>query len=161
MSYLVKRLLFGYTHLPMYWYPDGIEVKAFCLIEHQGRWLMQEFFHPETHERYVRFLGGAIEKGEYARDAVIREIREELGSELEDIEFLTVCEHVFPFQGNTRHQVIFIFRGKLVKIALLEQEEILIKEFGKTWRAIWIDKQDIKEGKIPLRPSAIPYTAWL
>lgn len=145
----------------MRWYPDGIEIKAFCLIEHNNRWLLQEFFHPETHERYVRFLGGAVEKGEYAREAVIREIREELGSGLEDVEFLTVSEHVFPFQGDTRHQIIFVFRGRLTNEALFKNEEILIKEFGHTWRAIWVDKRDLKEGSIPLRPSVLPYSAWM
>lgn len=145
----------------MRWYPETIEVKAFCLIEHENRWLLQEFFHPETHERYMRFLGGAVEKGEYAREAVIREIKEELRSEIEDVELLTVAEHIFPFQGDTRHQVIFVFRGRLMDESLFEKEDICIHEFGKTWRAIWVEKQDIKNGTIALRPSAIPYSAWL
>lgn len=150
-----------YAVPPMRWYPDGIEVKAFCLIEHNNRWLLQEFFHPETHERYLRFLGGAVDKGEYAREAVIREIREELGSGLENVELLTVSEHIFPFQGDTRHQILFVFRGELTNTALFEQEEILIKEFGHTWRALWIEKEALREGSVPIRPGSLPYSAWL
>ena len=145
----------------MRWYPDGIEVKAFCLIEHNGKWLVQEFFHPETQERYVRFLGGAVEKGEYAREAVIREFREELGGDLVNVELLTVAEHIFPFRGDERHQIIFVFRGELTDPALLAKEEILIEEFGMRWRALWIEKTDLKAGLLPLRPNCIPYSAWL
>lgn len=150
-----------YTGAPMRWYPDGIEVKAFCLIEDGDRWLVQEFFHPETHERYVRFLGGAIEKSEYARDTAIREVREELGCELTNVEFLTVVEHIFPFRGDERHQVIFIFRGQITDPRILQATEIPIEEFGHRSRAFWMQKADLKAGVLPLRPNCVPYSTWL
>lgn len=145
----------------MRWYPDGIETKAFCLIERGDQWLMQEFFHPETQERYLRFLGGGVDKGEYARETVAREIREELGGELCNIELLTVCEHIFPFRGDERHQVIFVFRGELTKGEILSKEEVWIEEFGMRWRALWVSKSDLRSGAEPLRPHCIPYSAWL
>ena len=143
------------------WYPDGIEVKALCLVEHEGRWLMQEFFHPDTQERYVRFLGGAVDKGEYAQEAIIREFREEIGATLVDVELTTVQEHVFPYRDDIRHQIVFVFKGRIAEPELLAQEEFFIEEFGHRWRAFWITKTDLAAGLIPMRPAILPFAEWL
>lgn len=52
------------------------------------RVLLEHGFDSARQERFYRPLGGAIEFGERAADAVQREIREELGAELEALRLL-------------------------------------------------------------------------
>ncbi len=42
------------------------------------------------------FPGGKVEKGEKPEDAIVREIREELGADIKVTGFLTTVEHDYP-----------------------------------------------------------------
>jgi ADP-ribose pyrophosphatase YjhB (NUDIX family) len=75
---------------------------------------------------FVRPLGGSIEFGECAVDAVQREIREELGTELESPELLGVLENRFELDGDLGHEVLFVFSGTLSHESLYERNEIPI-----------------------------------
>ena len=44
---------------------------------------------------FARPLGGGIDFGETSQDAIVREIREELGAELTDARLLGIVENIF------------------------------------------------------------------
>ncbi|MBI2774067.1 MAG: NUDIX domain-containing protein [Chloroflexi bacterium] len=60
-------------------------------------------------ELFYRPLGGTIEFGETAVDAVKRELMEEIGVTVVDAQLVTVVENIFTFQGRPGHEVVFIF----------------------------------------------------
>jgi 8-oxo-dGTP diphosphatase len=76
------------------------------------------------------FPGGKIEKDETKEDAIIREIKEELGLEiLVDLEFFTV-EHKYPDFSLTMHS--FICKTKQIDINLSEHLDYR-----------WLDKAEL------------------
>ncbi len=65
--------------------------------------------YPNFGESFYRPVGGGIEFGERAEDAVRREFLEELGREIEVVERLGVAENIFELDGERGHQVMFEF----------------------------------------------------
>ena len=56
------------------------------------------------------FLGGHIRFGEPARAALGREIREEIGTDVEVKDFLGVVEHSWEDENGLNHEVNLIFK---------------------------------------------------
>jgi ADP-ribose pyrophosphatase YjhB (NUDIX family) len=61
---------------------------------------------PET---FYRAIGGGVDFGERAAEAVVREFREEVEREVEVIEPLGVVENIFTHEGRAGHEVDFEF----------------------------------------------------
>lgn len=68
--------------------PGMIHVKSMCVISHNGRVLATKGFDEMKGEKFFRLIGGGVHFRELAVDALKREIREELETELENITFL-------------------------------------------------------------------------
>jgi 8-oxo-dGTP pyrophosphatase MutT (NUDIX family) len=90
---------------------------------------------------FVRLLGGSIEFGESAIDAVQREFREELGSDLESLRLLGVLENRFELDGDPGHEVIFVFHGVLSDPSLYDVEEIPILDVPGLCAQWWIPSE--------------------
>jgi len=93
-----------------------IRVKAFALIldergDHHAVARMSTTEQPAFH----RPLGGTVERGERSADAVVREIAEALGATLVEPELLGVLENIFTLEGETRHEVVFVYAGRLAE----------------------------------------------
>ena len=58
---------------------------------------------------FHRLLGGHVEFGEPAADAVVREIVEELHAELAQVTLLGVIENVFTYACAPGHEVVFVY----------------------------------------------------
>lgn len=86
---------------------------------------------------FARPLGGEIERGERSEEAVVREIREELGLEVVDLELLGVIESLFEFGGERRHEIVFVYDGRFADPSIYELEEIAIREPGWDSPAMW------------------------
>jgi ADP-ribose pyrophosphatase YjhB (NUDIX family) len=85
---------------------------------------------------FQRPLGGHVEFGEYALEAVHREFREELARELTDVRLLGVLENIFGWQGGTEHEVVFIFTAAFAAADAYEIEEQLILD-NPGRRVLW------------------------
>ena len=83
---------------------SGISAKAICLFEHQGRFLVHEFRDPTSGAWKARPLGGTIEFGETSTDAIIREIREELDQEIDNLRLVHIHESLFTYDGAPGHE---------------------------------------------------------
>jgi ADP-ribose pyrophosphatase YjhB (NUDIX family) len=56
-----------------------------------------------------RPLGGTIEFGERASNALKRELAEELGLAVTEPRLLTVLENLYTHHGATGHEIVFVF----------------------------------------------------
>lgn len=97
---------------------------AVCLFRNNNRILVHEGFDSVKQDYYYRPLGGGIEYGEASGDAVAREIREELGAEIENIRLLGVVENIFVYQGEQGHEIVFVFDAEFVDKSLYGLNEI-------------------------------------
>lgn len=97
---------------------------AVCLFRNDNRILVSEGFDSIKQDYYYRPLGGGVEYGETSRDAVAREIREELGAEMENIRLLGVMENIFVYQGERGHEIVFVFDAEFVDKTLYQLDEI-------------------------------------
>ncbi len=96
--------------------PDTIAVKAFAVLADRARarhlvWVARD----ETKEpaTFHRLLGGHVEFGEHAAEAVVREIAEELHVELAEATLLGVLENVFTYAGTPGHEVVFVYAAEV------------------------------------------------
>ena len=96
---------------------------AICVFRHHSRILVAQGFDDVKNESFLRPLGGAIEFGEMAVEALRREIREELGVEIAEPVRLGVLENVFTYRGQPGHEVIFVFDARFVDAGLYQQAE--------------------------------------
>lgn len=67
--------------------------------------------------------GGFVENNETAEDALRREVSEELGVELQTIEYLTTQPNLYPFSGFEVHTLDMIFRATIDPDAVLKPSD--------------------------------------
>lgn len=73
---------------------------------------------------YFRPLGGGIDFGETAEEAVRREMREELAVDLGTTRLLGVLENVFLLFGRPHHEIVFVFAADITDPAVYERDEV-------------------------------------
>ena len=74
-------------------------VKAICVFVHNGKTLASKGVDAKKGETFYRGIGGSVHFREMSEDAMRREIKEELGCEIENLELLTVAENIFTYDG--------------------------------------------------------------
>ena len=71
---------------------------------------------PPTRENpggFHRLIGGHVELGETHRECVVREVHEELGASIRDLELVTTMENIYRMDGELGHEVVFLYTGRL------------------------------------------------
>ncbi len=120
---------------------------ALAVIREGDEIFVFEGHDPHKGETFCRPLGGTIEFGELATDAVKRELREELGVTVSDAKLLTVIENVFDWQGRTAHEIDFIFEVKLADPERLRSGELEAYEAnGERINCMWKSLTDFRNG---------------
>ncbi len=130
-----------------------IRVKAMCVFCHQGKTLASCGEDQKTGEKFYRLLGGSVEFGESAEQAVRREMIEEIQSEISNLTFLRVVENIFEFEGIPGHEVVFIYKGDLVRRELYDLPVFPFDEGETRQTAKWVNADDIISGQSILYPS--------
>jgi ADP-ribose pyrophosphatase YjhB (NUDIX family) len=134
----------------------NIRAMSVCALWRGDAVLAQEGSYPQTGEVYYRLPGGGIDLGELARDAAIREIREELEAEVTDVQQLGVLENIFKREGQQYHEIIFVFSGTVADRHFYDRDEMTGHEGAKdTYRAIWLPLSEIAAGRYTLYPTTL------
>lgn len=81
--------------------------------------LVSEHVSPDG-EVFHRLLGGHVEFGERAEDAVHREFLEEIGQLLADVRPLGVVQNIFRWGGELAHEVVFVYAASFADPAAYE-----------------------------------------
>ncbi len=127
---------------------------AICLFRNGNRILVSEGFDTVKQNYFYRPLGGGIEYGESSKAAVAREIREELGIEIENVQLLDVLENIFIYEGQQGHEIVFVFDAKFVDKSLYKLDEIdgFEQEANVRFKAIWKSLNEIEKSGARLVP---------
>lgn len=130
-----------------------IVIKAIAVFTHNGKTLAAKGYDEKAGDTFYRGIGGSVHFREMSEEAMRREVKEELGCDVENLELITVAENAFTFNGEDRHQIIFLYKGDLSNKELYKQEKIHIIEPYSQFEAEWISIEDVLSGKIKLYPS--------
>ena len=92
------------------------------------------------------------------RDAIVREIREEINAEIADLQLLGTIENLFSLEGRPEHEIVFVYDGRFVDETIYERTELTVTEDnGETARAVWrsLDSFDAHHRLVPESLAAI------
>jgi ADP-ribose pyrophosphatase YjhB (NUDIX family) len=134
---------------------DRIRPIAICVVRNGDRILVEHGFGSVKDEHFCRPLGGAIEFGERAIDAIRREFHEELGADLTNLRLVYVMENLFQYEGEHGHEIVFIFEACFQDPRLNEQEESTIEESNVRGRASWVSLVELKATDRSLYPEGL------
>ena len=130
---------------------------SICLFRNGNRILVSEDFDSVKQDYFCRPLGGGIEFGESSREAVLREIKEEIGLEVENLHLVGVLENIFVCEGQQGHEVVFVYDAEFVDKSLYEREEIngYEQEVNAHFKAKWLELGGMHERKVRLVPERL------
>lgn len=128
---------------------------AICLFRHGDRILVSEGFDTVKQSYFCRPLGGGIEYGESSRAAIVREIREEVGVEIEHLQLLGVLENIFMYEGQLGHEIVFVFDAEFADKSLYERAELDGQEESIRFKAKWRSADEMEKSNARLVPEAL------
>lgn len=107
----------------------------------------------ESGAEFDRLLGGQVEFGEYAADAIVRELAEELGLAIAKPEFVAVVENISETEGEIDHQVIFVYIETLTEPLPVPPGGGVVDDNGTLMPCWWRPIRD--EDLAPLYPEGL------
>jgi GrpB-like predicted nucleotidyltransferase (UPF0157 family)/ADP-ribose pyrophosphatase YjhB (NUDIX family) len=133
-----------------------IRAKAVAVCRDRGRVLVERGYDRVAGSRFYRPIGGHIDFGERAADALAREWDEEYGLALTDVRLLGVVENVFTYEGRRGHEIVFVFEARVADREVYAREEVVgVDTDGKRHEAVWVPLADLAAGGIPLSPDGL------
>ena len=132
---------------------SAIRVKAVAVIRRGSDILLSFAIDPDNGSRYGRLLGGGVEPGERADQAVRRELREEIGAGLTAVRRLGVLENLFTWQGRLHHEVIFVFAAEFEDPLLYDRDSFPVAEALCDGPAVWVSVEQICAGDVTVYPA--------
>jgi len=135
--------------------PGEVRPIAICVIKDGDRIFVGKHYDASKKEIFYRPLGGAIEFGEYGRECVIREVREEAEKEIKNLAYLGVIENIFVYDGKPGHEIVMVFQANFVDDRMYEVGQLGCRNDGEEFDAMWKPMSEFREGKAPLYPAGL------
>ena len=125
-----------------------LNVRAAGIIIHNNKVLL----HKNINENHYALIGGRVEIGENSADTVKREIKEELGKDVEITGYISTIENFFEMKGSKYHEIMFVHKIEFTNEEDKNIEYTMKNIEGKDYlKYEWIDLDKIDE--YPLMPS--------
>ncbi|MBD2232916.1 NUDIX hydrolase [Phormidium tenue] len=128
---------------------------SICLLRRGDEILVHESYDSVKERGFARPLGGGIDFGETSAAAAIREIKEELGADIAEVELLGVVENIFVYEGEPGHEIVFVYDGRFVDESLYGQESLDVVEGKRQFKAVWRSPADLRHGPHRLVPEQL------
>lgn len=136
--------------------PQRIRVKALAWIEDKGMLFVVKMHDSVKGDDYYRPVGGSVEFGERSVDAVLREVREELSTEIQLVAPPFVIENHFTLEGEEGHEIVFLFPSRFLDLTFYENKLYPLMEInGDGWDAMWVSISDFIIGNKRLVPEEL------
>ncbi|MFV0522630.1 MAG: NUDIX domain-containing protein [Mangrovibacterium sp.] len=98
------------------------------IMDNNGRILLtRRSFNPQKGK--LDLPGGFVEFNESAHDAIVRELKEELGADMQHITFFDTFSNEYSYSGLTIHTLDVTFLVKLQSLQLTAMDDVASFEF--------------------------------
>jgi ADP-ribose pyrophosphatase YjhB (NUDIX family) len=136
---------------------QSIRVTSKAIIRKENELLVIEAGNKENEVSYLYLPGGGIEFKERSIDALHREIREELQTEIKECKFIAVIENQFKINNCELHEICFLYEVKLYE-EFYKNVNFSITEDISINNSYWVNVEKIKNKSIKFYPEdAIKY----
>ena len=127
-----------------------LNIRACAIIIHDNKLLV----HNNVNESHVALVGGRVKIGESSEQTLKREIMEEMGKEIEIMEYVSTIENFFEADDMPYHEIMFVYSVDFKN----EEDKKIIEtihnvEGEDELRYDWIDLDKIDE--YPLKPDIL------
>ena len=127
-----------------------LNVRAAGVMIHNGKILV----HRNVNSDHYALIGGRVEIGESSANTIKREIKEELGKDIEITGYISTIENFFEMKGSKYHEIMFVHKIEFTNEEDKKIEYIMKNVEGKDYLQYeWIDLDKIEE--YPLLPKAM------
>jgi 8-oxo-dGTP pyrophosphatase MutT (NUDIX family) len=137
-------------------------VLCICILMKNNAILVAEGKDPVKHETFYRPIGGKLAFGEHGYQAVAREVKEEIGADVKNVQFLGTIENLFTYQGKPGHEIVLVYDGEfadetLYEKTVIEGVENLPEEppEGGAFKAVWKPIEYFQKRKARLYPEGL------
>ena len=126
-----------------------LNVRAAGLLIHNNKVLV----HKNLNSDHYALLGGRVEIGEDSAKTLKREVKEELGKEIQITGYIATVENFFEKKGSKYHEILFIHKIEFTNEQDKKIQHTLKNIEGKDYLQYeWLDLDKIDE--YPLVPKA-------
>lgn len=127
-----------------------LNIRAAVVIIHNGRVLV----HRNTESNHYALLGGRVKIDEDSETTVKREVKEELGKEIEIIGYVSTIENFFEMKDKKYHEIEFVYKAEFIN----EEDKKIKYNLKNIEGEDWIKYEWLELDKIdlyPLKPKVI------
>jgi len=111
---------------------------SICVFRRGDCILVVEAYDSVKEETFYRPLGGGIEFGETSTIALVREIREEVGTEIVDLQHIGTLENIFTYNGAPGHEIVQVYDGRFVDESLYAMSSVpSVESNGESIHVVW------------------------
>lgn len=130
-----------------------IQRRAVCVFRRNDEIFVSEYRDSATGDLCYRPLGGFLAEGERGHDAVVREIREEMGVEIRHLRYLGTIEQVTPDVG---HEMVLVYDAAFAGRMLYEAAGVESADDNPAgFRALWMSLDEFTDGPATLYPEGL------
>jgi ADP-ribose pyrophosphatase YjhB (NUDIX family) len=115
---------------------------------HEDRLLVFRGDDPARDVVFYRPLGGGIEFGERSADALVREMREELGAEVTSVRYLGMLENIFTHMGKRGHEIVLLYAARFADSAFYTRQAWTGDDNGLPIPVLWKPLTDFRDGDL-------------
>ena len=127
-----------------------LNIRAACIIKHNNKVLL----HKSDDKNHYCLIGGRVELGENSENTIRREIKEELGKEIDITGYVSTIENFFTFEGSKYHEYMFVYEAEFRDEKDRLIEETLSNIEGNDYlKYYWVDSKDIDN--VDIKPKVI------
>lgn len=129
-----------------------LNVRAAGVMIHNGKILV----HRNVNSDHYALIGGRVEIGESSANTIKREIKEELGKDIEITGYISTIENFFELKDLKYHEIMFVYKAEFCDEEDKKIEHAMenVEEGGESdIHYEWIDINDLE--KCHLKPQKI------
>lgn len=127
-----------------------LNVRAAGVIIHDDKILA----HKNINSDHYALIGGRVEIGESSANTIKREIKEELGKDVEITGYISTIENFFEMKGSKYHEIMFVHKIEFANEEDKKIEYTMKNIEGKDYLQYeWLEMDKIDE--YPLLPRAV------